>query len=250
MTPKMQMLDKLCNKMRQDGYEEFRTKRVRELVDELQQSGVHGIDRFIRKLSKRIPDKQDYMDIFVEGRFAVILSRNGFSQINLEYSHTGPDIRADYNRQALYFEVTRRRPEADEWAESFDIDAAKPDSPQNIISKIRSKLRQLLNGKINIVVYWSSTIKVQHSELKDAFTYIKQEISSDPKLYDKLSGILFTEMEGISYSTLKQFYLLTNDKASKPLRIRLTRKLEALHSKPLKELQKQREDLLGGYRRL
>jgi len=250
MTPKMQMLDKLCDNMRQDGYEEFRIKRTRELVDELQQGGVHGIDRFIRKLLKRIADKQDYMDIFVEGRFGVILSRNGFSQINLECSRTGPDIRADYNRQALYFEVTRRRPEKDEWAESFDIDAAKSDSPQNIISKIQDKLHQLLNGKINIVVYWSSTIKVLHSELKDAFTYIKQEISSDPKCYDKLSGILFTEMEGIDLATLKQYRLFTNHKASKPLGPRLTSKLESLHSKPLKELQRQRRDLEAAYLRL
>ncbi|MBA7507650.1 hypothetical protein ES706_06370 [subsurface metagenome] len=242
-----ELLDSLCNKMYQAGYEEFRISRVRELIYELQQGGIYGIDRFTRKLSQRITDKQDYMDIFVEGRFAIILSRNGFSQISLEYSGTGPDIRANYNRQTLYFEVTRRRPKEDEWAESFDTNAVKFDSPQNIISKIHEELSQLLSGKINIIVYWSSTIRVQYSKLKDAF---QQEISSNPKFYNKLSGILFTETEAINFSTLKQFYLVTNDRASRPLGIRLIRKLGDLHSKPLKELQRQRKDLFAAYRRL
>lgn len=247
---KVPMLDKLCNNMYKDGYEEFRIRRIRELVCELQKKDIQGIDRFIRKLSQRTSGKQDYMDIFIEGRFAVTLANNGFSQIDIECFGKGPDISANYNNQTLYFEVTRRRPEKDEWAESFDINAEKSDSPQNIISKIQDKLVQLLDGELNIVVYWSSTSKVTHPELNGAFSYIQQEISGDPKRYDRLSGILFTEMEGIDLSTLKQFYLFTNHKASKLLGPRLTSKLESLHSRPVKELQRERRDREAAYKRL
>lgn len=244
------LLDKLCSQVSQDGYEEFRIRRLRELVDKLQLSGVHSIDRFIKKLSKSIGDKQGYTDIFVEGQFAVTLANNGFSKIYIESCDGGPDIKASYNHQAIHFEVVRRRPNGDEWAESFDINNIEPDCPEDIISKIQDKLGQLLDGELNIVVYWSSTLKVMHPELRDAFAYIQQEIEGDPQRYDRLSGILFTEQEGMDLSTLKQFYLFTNHKASKPLGSRLASKLESLHTKPLKELQRQHGDLEEPYKRL
>jgi len=236
MTPSIrQALGRLCGKMCQVGYETFDIERVEGLIDELQRRNVHGIDAFLRRLQERVNDRQDYLDISKEGRFAVILSRNGFSQIHIEYSRQGPDLKANYNRQTVYFEVTRKRPKEDEWAESSDFDAVESDRPENIISKIQEKLRQFSDEQRNVVVYWSSTISVMPLELQEAFTYIQQEIDTDSQRYQKLSGILFTD-EGIDLPTLKQFYLFKNDKASKPLGIRLARKLESLHEQGPKKL--------------
>jgi hypothetical protein len=216
-----QKLEELTKSMARTGYKAFEIRRVKELVDALQRNGVKGIHKFVQLLIARVRSRQEYLDICVEGRFAVILGRNGFSQIHMKSSQQGFDIKANYNRQTVYFEVTRRRPnEEDNWEKST-ADFATSDSAQDIISKIQGELRQFADGETNVVVYWSSTIRVSDTELADAFTYIQQEIGADSQRYQKLSGILFTD-GGVNHSTLKQFYLFKNSKAAKPLGIRLT----------------------------
>jgi hypothetical protein len=237
-------MDELIRAMTEAGYQSFMIQRSKKLVAELERRDVHGTDKFVRKLLGRTDDRQEYLDIFVEGQFAVVLARNGFSQIHIECSRSGPDLRANYNRQTVYFEVTRRRPnEEDNWEQSVASFAAT-DSAQAIISKIEGKLGQLLRGERNIVVYWSSTVRVGHPELQDAFSYVQQAIDADPRLYHKLSGILFTAGGGVNLSTLEQFYLFRNNKASEPLGIRLATKLKSLHEEDLKKLERQRKALL------
>ena len=236
MTQNNPATTKLCNKMRQAGYEEFKIKRVEKLVDELQQHGVQGLDTFVRKLAERVTNRQGYSDILKEGRFALILARNKFSQIQFEYSDKGPDLNANYNRRTVYFEVTRRHSEVDEWAEQSQDVLPPPDAPENIISRIQGKMSQLRSGEINIIVFWSDTVAVLVFEVKEAFEYIRQEINRNPGVYGKLSGVLFTT-GGVNVATLKQFYLFTNNEASKRLPIRLVRKLESLCEKDRGKLQ-------------
>lgn len=236
-------MDELIRAMTAAGYQSFMIQRAKKLVAELERRDVYGTDKFVRKLLGRIDNRQEYLDILVEGRFAVVLARNGFSQIYIERSRSGPDLRANYNRQTVYFEVTRRRPnEEDSWWESAASFVAT-DSAQAIISKIQSKLGQFLSGAINIVVYWSSTVRVNRPELQDAFSYIQNEIDADTQRYQKLSGVLFTEDGGVDQSTLKQFYLFKNCEASKPIGVGLAKKLESLHSEKLKNLERQRNEL-------
>ena len=240
MTPSSQkLLGELCNEMVQAGYEDFDIRRVKELVTELQRGGVQGTDAFVRILLDRVANRQEYLDITKEGYFARILSRNGFSQIHIEYSDEGPDLKANYNGQTIYFEVTRRRPneEDDNWEQS-EASFVASDTAQDIISKIQGERSHFSYGEINIVVYWSSTVRVGAFDLKDAFDYIKQEIEADPERYQKLSAIVFTEDEGIDMSTLKQYYLFKNDKASRPLGIRLGKKLESLHTEDPEKLKR------------
>ena len=239
-----QTLDKLCNKMARTGYANFDIRRVKELVEELQRSGVQGIDAFVCILSDRVANRQEYLDITKEGRFARILSRNGFSQIHIEYSSQGPDVKADYNRQTVYFEVTRVRPdeEDDNWEQS-EARFVGSRSAENILKKIKGKLRQLLNGEINIVVYWSSTVQVQATDGRNAFLYIQQKIDDDPERYQKLSGVIFTEEEGIDMATQKQYYLFKNDKASRQLGTRLANKLKSLHTQDPKKLKRRYKHL-------
>jgi len=97
-------------------------------------------------------------------------------------------------------------------------------------------MSQLRSGEINIIVFWSDTVAVLVFEVKEAFEYIRQEINRNPGVYGKLSGVLFTT-GGVNVATLKQFYLFTNNEASKRLPIRLVRKLESLCEKDRGKLQ-------------
>ena len=239
----------LCEKMTQAGYEAFKINRIRELIDVLHKNHIQGINKFIQKLSHRIADKEAYMDIFVEGQFAVTLAKNKFSEIKLEWSSQGPDIEAVYNRQTICFEVRRRRPAEDEWSDSFEPNHVKPDCSQRIVSKIQDKLKQLQDGSINIVVFWSSTMKVMSGEMTIAYSNIQHEIDKDPERYHKLSGILFTEMEGYDLHSLKQYYLFRNSSALRPISFRLAKKLEYLHSNR-KEARKVKRRLEATFKRL
>jgi hypothetical protein len=89
-------------------------------------------------------------------------------------------------------------------------------------------MSQLQSGETNIVVIWSDTVRLSQHELEEAFEYIKQEIEQNPGTYKDLSAILFTQGEESHRTTLKKFYLFKNDRASKPLEICLTKKLESL----------------------
>ena len=243
-------LQKLVEKMKELGYSVYMIGRAEERVNELQRRDVCDIAKFVQKLIDRVNDKEAYLDILMEGRFAVILARNRFSKMHIEYCEEGSDLKASWNRNTVYFEVTRRRPSGDEWAEQPEASFASADKAENTISRIRGESSQLQRGEINIVVLWSDTVNLLLPDVEEAFQYIRQEIASDPEEYKYLSGILFTEGGGVSYSTMKQFYLLKNDNALRPLKTRLTRKLESLHEQNLKQLQREMEELVAAFKKM
>lgn len=246
-------LQKLIKRMKELGYSDYMVERVKERVGGLQQRGVSCVNRFVQKLLDRISDKEAYLDILMEGRFAIILAKHNFSDIEIEYAEKGPDLKARWNRRTVYFEVTRRHSEVDEWGEWAQEQGAffvLPDKAENTISRIRGKLSQLQNNEINIVVLWSDTIALLPPAVKEAFEYIKQEIDDDPEKYKDLSAVLYTEGGGVNSATLKQFYLFKNNKASKLLGSHLTKKLESLHEQDLKQLQREMEELAAALRQL
>jgi hypothetical protein len=245
-------LNGLCEKMRQAGYEEFKINRVIELVNELQQRGVRGIDKFLKRLSQRISNKEAYSDILREGRFARILARNGFKQIEIEYVNKGPDVKARYNGRTIYFEITRKRENDEDEAIHQSKDGVGWISPyrlENILSTIQGKLKQLKDGELNVVVIWADTISLATRDFKEAVKYIQQEIDIAPERYRRMSGILFTT--GVSYhnGTPKQFHLFSNGKADARLPNRLANKLQSMTEENPRYLKKRHDDLAAALRK-
>ncbi len=232
-----------------DSDNEHMARLATERINELQQRGVHCVDRFAHKLLDRVSDKEDYLDILVEGRFAVILARNNFSDIYIEYIDKGPDLKATWNRNTIYFEVTRSRPSEDDRAVKNRAAFVSQDSVESIISKIQDKMRQLQSGSINIVVIWSDTVNWLPRNMKEAFKYIEQESLQNPGVYKKLSGVLFGGGM-VDMATLKQFYLFENREASKPLDSRLFNKLDNLLERDINQLQRENEELAAALRKL
>jgi hypothetical protein len=58
------------------------------------QRDIKGLGKFVQRLIDNTGDKEAYLDILMEGRFAKILSRNSFSDIQIEFADKGPDIKA------------------------------------------------------------------------------------------------------------------------------------------------------------
>jgi hypothetical protein len=236
-----------------DCDKEHMARLAEERINELQKRGVYCVDRFVSKLLGSIGGKEAYLDILMEGRFAIILARSGFSNIHIEYCDKGMDIKANWNRKTIYFDVTRKRPSEDDKRFSHPGAGAywvKLAESEDIIGKIQGKLPQLKPSEINIVVLWGDTPAWSQVVLGEAHKYIKQEICDDPNRYKDLSAILFTPGGFVNSVTLKQFYLFENDKASKPLRPRLANKLESLHEKNPKQLKREFEELAASFKQL
>lgn len=246
-------LQKLIERMKQLGYNSYMIRRAKQLVNELEQIGVYSIDKFVKKLSDQVNRKQEYqeyLDILREGRFAIVLAKNQFSQITFikeKQEQRLPDIRASYARHTIYFEVTRRRPRQDDLAVQSKVAIVSRDRAENIISKIQSKMSQLQSGETNIVVFWSDTVTVDKYAMENAFEKIKEESKQDPRKYEALSGVLLVES---AETVFGKSYLFKNDKASKPLGTRLTRKLEFLHEQNLKQLQREMEELVAAFKKM
>ncbi len=242
-------LQKLTERMKLVGYNNYMIQRAEERVNELQRRGVYDVDKFVRKLTDRVNNKEDYLDILMEGRFAVILARNNFSHIHIEYAERCPDLKASWNKRTVYFEVTRKHPSRED--QQFSQSGAnflRHARSEDIISRIQGKKRQLQSGQVNILVMWSDTPTWNQVVLEEAHEYIKQEICDDPEKYKDLSAILFTEGGGVSYGRPKPFYLFKNCKAAKPLGTRLARKLESLHEENPKQLQREFEELAASFK--
>jgi hypothetical protein len=236
-------LQKLIRKMRSAGHVEALVQFTEKVVSQLLARGVRGIDCFLKKLEDRLGCQEEFIDILKEGRLGIILARNNFSQIHIEYAKKGPDLKAVWNRNELYFAVTRRRPREDDRMIQEKAAFVGQDRPDNIIGKIQDEIEQLQIGEVNIIVLWSDTINLDLDTVQKAFKYIKQEIISAPRKYQDLSAVLFTEVGGV------RFFLFKNDKASKPVRTPLARKLQSLSEKTPQEMQKQYEEMLASLRK-
>ncbi len=247
-------LQRLIEEIKKADYKDSDNKHMarlaKERINELQQRGVYCVDKFVQKLLYRVKDKEAYIDILMEGRFAIILTRNNFSDTHIEYIDKGPDLKATWNRNTIYFEVTRSRPnEEDERVRNIATFVSSK-SLENIKSKIRDKIPQLQSGAINVVVIWSDTVSWLPCIMKEAFKDIEQEIQQNSGVYKKLSGVLYTEGGGVDSATLKQFYLFENKEASKPLGSRLFNKLDNLHERNINQLQRENEELAAALRKL
>ena len=243
------LIEQIKNANWKDCDRPYMARLAKERINELQQRGVHCVDRFVQKLLERVNDKEEYLDILMEGRFAVILARNNFSDIYIEYIDKGPDLKATWNRNTIYFEVTRSRPSEDDRAVQNGAAFVSQDSVESIIGKIQEKIPQLQSGGISIVVIWSDTVNWLPRRMKEAFKYIQQGNDQNPEEYKDLSGVLFTN-GGVDVATLKQVYLFENKEASKPLGPRLFNKLDNLHERNINELQRENEELAAALRQL
>lgn len=242
----------LIKRMKELNWECFAVERIRKQVNELRRKGVHGVDRFVQKLLYSVDNEEAYRDIEKEGRFAIILARNRFSGVTFikeDIKHKSPDLKATWNKNTVYFEVTRKRPIENEWVKEQEDTRFPSGDPEDIISKIQGKIGQLINGKINILVFWSGTLTVDKSEMEEAFEYIQQEIAQDASVYKKLSGILFFAEGGFSVPTMKQCYLFKNEKALKPVVPRLARKLDCLNELSPKQIKREREGRTAIFKR-
>jgi hypothetical protein len=230
---------RLIERMRKANYDGRIIKFAEKLITELQQTGVYYIDRFIQKLMDRANNDQEFFDILMEGRFALLLAANKFSRTYLEHADDEPDVKSDWDEGTVYFEVTRRRPNKEDrrftQPGAHFVGPTRNDATEIVLGRIQDKLGQLKVGGINVVVYCSENVSVGEPDMEEAFKYIREEINGDPERYLHLSGVLFSESVvdmslkvPLTRLGLGGFRVFVNNNASRPLVTSLKAKLESM----------------------
>ena len=152
------------------GYQNSTIELTKEVLTKLKRKKIL-VENFLQKLFSRANSntEEDYLDILMQGRIVLILIKNNFPNIQIEYSLKGPDIVSNYYGENIYFEVTRKRPnEDDERFQQPGVHVISPPKTENTIEKIQEKLPQLKSGEINIVVLCSETVKLGLSDVEEA----------------------------------------------------------------------------------
>jgi len=241
-------LEKLTEKMKQSGYSAYKIQRLCELVGELCEIGVNCLERFLQLLLDRVNSEQDYYDIFMEGRIALLLAKNGFQDLCLEFCEKGPDIKCMFEGSTLFFEVRRRRPIGNKWENDF-VGFIKPYPPENIVSMVDEKIGQLQKEEINIIAFWSDNIDFDRREIGQAAELIEKRILEKPEDYGDLSCLLYVS-GGYDMGTLQQCYAFPFRSSAKPPSQALIDKLNSSAEEELSIRQQHKSDLTVAFEKL
>ena len=175
--------------------------KIRKLIDNLKERGIQNIVPFEKKIRSTIGCPLKFEDMFFEGKFVYSVAKQVNSVENIKFYPTdktkGPDCKFDYKGNFVFFEFTRFRVD-EKLRESLALVQNQtklcniPYGHEEIWSKIKGKLDQLIPKEINLVVLYSShDARGQHDFRYTVNKYLDDEINKELLKY--LSGVLFAE---------------------------------------------------------
>jgi len=174
---------------------------IRKLTDKLKSVGVQNVTAFEKNIRSTIGDDLEFGDMFLEGMFASSISIEVTLNESFAFYPTGkrkgPDYRVKLNGNHIFVEFTRFRVD-EELRKNLTANenlahlSKIPYGYEQIWSRIRSKLDQLVENEINLVVLYSThDARGQHDFRHVARNYLDDE--NNEQLLKNLSGVLFAE---------------------------------------------------------
>ncbi len=191
----------------------------------LEKANVEGIPEYIKKLQDNSNNCENFHDVLLEGRAALMFSQAGFDVTMRE----SPDLALGFNNEQLYAEVKHFR-----MKEQDRRDAAKMSEPsdelelygdtvplegksawEQVYCVAIKKTKQCVEHTPNILVIESNSTSVEDTEIPTAINMIDGDIRSGkcPGL-TKLNGILLVvDWCNISQQWRKVFFCCTSKPA-------------------------------------
>jgi len=80
----------------------------------MQVSNVKNINIWLHELISRLPDHQQYLDVWVQGWYADMFAFNEFQVVMNPYGTLGPDLKINLLNECAYIEVLRIRVDLEE----------------------------------------------------------------------------------------------------------------------------------------
>ena len=163
--------------------------RAQTLIDQLQVSGVRNVDEWSRDLEKRYEYDVEFGELYLEGRYALTLQKNGLEvQLKPYGDERGADLQVSVRGLLLDVEISHfRRDEGLEQEMSGQI-VEMPCRTQALWSKLEEKKGQLQEGKNGVILLSSDNIGIDDIE----FQKIAETILSSG-LAEKLCAIVFSD---------------------------------------------------------
>lgn len=174
---------------------------IRRLIANLKSAGVQNVTAFEKNIRSTIGNALEFDDMFLEGKLATSITRQSNLVENIVFYPTGKtkgtDYRVDFEGNHIFVEFTRFRVD-EELRKNLTANenvthlSEIPYGYEEIWRKIRSKLDQLVENEINLVVLYSThDARGQHDFRHVARNYLDDE--SNEQLLKNLSGVLFAE---------------------------------------------------------
>lgn len=233
--PDREKYKRLVARMKYYGYSEEEIFSAILLLQDLDQGNIKNLDGFYNILMERLENKEQYLDIWIEGKTALTLAFNNF---NVTYNPlgNGPDLLAEDFGHQLYVEVKRYR---EDWLTRRKLEEATEKGTkygrgqrdvEKLIGDVLKKTSQLPRGEIDIVFIRSDNITIEEVDFKLAMHDFDEMVRSNP-VYRRISGILF-DSGWVNIRTGQRFYLHLNPQAEKPLSLVLAERLRNLEEPP------------------
>jgi hypothetical protein len=204
----------------------------------LEKAHVKGVPEYIKKLQTNAKSKDNFEDVRLEGRAAIMFSKAGFD-VTMRDS---PDLALKFNNEVFYGEVKHFREK-----EQDRIDAARMSEPgdylepygdtfplegkhawEQVYDVAEKKIDQYKEHAPNFLVIESSSTSIEYTEIDTAIDTINQDVHSGkcPGLA-KLNGILLaSDWHNISQQWRNVYCRTTSNPA-----VLLSRELSALLDK-------------------
>lgn len=225
--------------MKSNAYSEEEIYSVVLLVKDLEKYA--DVKLFQRKLFNALTQKEQYLDIWAEGKVALILAFSGFEVTLYPFGHEGVDLRVawqDYNLQPFFVEVARFRENyqtREELKKAIEKGILVPygrgeKDVEAVYQKIITEAAQLPRNEIGLVFLKSDNVTIEDVEFEPATMYL-QELVSKNSTYTRLSGVLF-DSGWVKTLTGERFHLWRNPKAEMPIDDVLAAKLIRLKEPP------------------
>lgn len=142
------------------------------LVQKLKSSGVQNVDAWARDLAKVLGDVEAYYDYYLEAEYALYFA-NKFLVTLKPTGQKGPDLKVDINGAETYVEVSRFREDnclRTQMEQSTKM-VRMPQKDQNVLAKIDSESKQLVDGMPGIVLLHTNNVGISERDFQRAIAY-------------------------------------------------------------------------------
>jgi len=189
----------------------------------LEKAHVQGIPEYIKKLQANCNNNENFEDVRLEGKAAIMFKKAGFD-VTMQDS---PDLALKFNNEQFYAEVKHFREK-----EQDKIDAAKMSEPgdllvpygdtvplqgkhawEQVYDVAKKKIGQYKEYAPNILVVESSSTSIEDTEIETAINMINEDVRYGKcPGFAKLNGILLTsDWINISQQWRKVYFFPTSN---------------------------------------
>lgn len=192
------------------------------LANDLDGCGVRNIPAWLRELKPRLSDKEQYLDVWAQGWFALVLAHNRYVATMNPLGNSGPDLLVQVQGHDMYVEVRRfvadyderRRLEKTEGIMVRYGDLSK--DVGRVLDAIQHKSRQgqdIPTSASYVVAIRSDKESIEEVEFQCAVQEMEQEAAAGGGQYSAIGSVLFYHGY-VNVTTGKRWYVWRNPNAA------------------------------------